>query len=169
MALYSYIAKDKSGKTVKGSMDVGTREDLINELRKKEFIIVSINEQRGGLKKSGGGRRKKITLDDIVIFSRQLATMVDAGIPLVTSLDILGEQMENKRFAEVISKIGKDVETGSSLSDSLARHSAVFSQLFVNMVKAGESSGMLDDILDRLATYLEKANSLQKKIKSAMI
>jgi type IV pilus assembly protein PilC len=98
-----------------------------------------------------------------------LATMVDAGIPLVGALDILGNQIENKTFGEIISKMRNDVETGSSLSDALAKHKKVFSSLFVNMVKAGESSGMLDEILDRLAVYMEKTSSLQKKIVSALI
>jgi type IV pilus assembly protein PilC len=169
MTVFSYTVKDRTGKTHKGVMDVAARQDLIGELRKKDFIIVSIKEEKGKAAAKQSGKKTKITLDDIVIFSRQLATMVDSGIPLVTSLDILAEQIENKSFAEVISKIGKDVETGSSLSDSLAKHPRVFSSLFVNMVKAGESSGMLDDILDRLALYLEKTSGLQKKIKSAMI
>ena len=95
--------------------------------------------------------------------------MVDAGIPLVGALDILGEQIENKTFAAVIIEIRNDVETGSSFSEGLAKHKEVFSQLFINMVKAGESSGMLDEILDRLALYLEKTNSLQRKIKSALV
>jgi type IV pilus assembly protein PilC len=113
--------------------------------------------------------KKKISTDDLVIFSRQLATMVDAGIPLVGALDILGDQVENKAFGEIISKMRSDVETGSSLSDALAKHKKVFSPLFINMVKAGESSGMLDEILDRLALYLEKTSSLQKKVVSALI
>jgi len=95
--------------------------------------------------------------------------MVDAGIPLVGALDILGNQIENKVFGEIISKMRNDVETGSSLSDAISKHKKVFSPLFVNMVKAGESSGMLDEILDRLALYLEKTSSLQRKISSALI
>ena len=170
MPIFNYIAKAKDGRTVKGITESLSKDALINELRMKELIIVSVAEEKGVLKKKAlYGRRKKINLDDIVIFSRQLATMVDSGIPLVSSLDILSEQTDNKTFAEMISKVSKDVEGGSSLSDSMAKFSNVFSPLFINMVKAGESSGMLDDILDRLALYLEKTSSLQKKVKSAMI
>ncbi|MFH1380702.1 MAG: type II secretion system F family protein, partial [Candidatus Omnitrophota bacterium] len=113
--------------------------------------------------------KKKIKIDDMVIFARQLSTMVNAGIPLVNALDILGEQMENPSFKTLVLSVRDDVETGSSLSEGLAKHKKVFSNLFVNMVKAGESSGMLDEILDRLATYLEKTSSLQKKVKSALV
>jgi type IV pilus assembly protein PilC len=95
--------------------------------------------------------------------------MVDSGIPLVQALDILSEQLENNTFKEIISKIRHDIETGSSLSEAIGRHPKVFSPLYINMVKAGESSGMLDDILDRLATYLEKTAALQRKVKSSLI
>jgi type IV pilus assembly protein PilC len=108
-------------------------------------------------------------LDEIVIFSRQLATMVDSGIPLVQALDILCEQIEKPHFKNIILKVRDDIETGSSLSDAFSKHPAVFSPLYINMVKAGESSGALDDILDRLAAYLEKVNILQRKVKSSLI
>ncbi len=111
----------------------------------------------------------KVKIDDIAIFARQLATMVDSGIPLVQSLDILSEQIENKGFAGVIADVRKDVEAGSNLSEALARYPRVFSEFFINMVKAGESSGMLDDILERVATYLEDTAALQRKVKSALM
>ena len=167
---FKYAAKDKDGKNVAGTLDARDRADAINALRKKEFVIISLEEAKGGFDFSFSSRSKqKIKIDDLVIFSRQLATMVDAGIPLVGALDILGDQMENKHFGSIITTVRNDVETGSSLSDALGKHKKIFSALFVNMVKAGESSGMLDEILDRLAAYLEKTSSLQKKVQSAMV
>jgi len=170
MALYKYVAKNASGQTVTGVLDAPDRNLLIGKLREKDLVIVSIAEAKETVRQRGAFlSRKSITIDDMVIFSRQLATMVDAGIPLVGALDILGEQMENKTFSDIILKVRDNVETGSSLSEAFSRHPRVFSGLFVNMVKAGESSGMLDDILDRIATYLEKTSALQKKVKSALI
>ncbi|MEA3305401.1 MAG: type II secretion system F family protein [Candidatus Omnitrophota bacterium] len=170
MPLYKYTAKTGSGETVTETLEAGDRNSLVSKLREKELIIISVMETRSALKTDKGLLSGKgIKIDDIVIFSRQLATMVDAGIPLVSALDILGEQMENKTFSKIILKVRDDVETGSSLSDALSRHPNVFSSLFVNMIKAGESSGMLDDILDRLASYIEKTSNLQKKVKSALI
>ncbi|MBI4975004.1 MAG: type II secretion system F family protein [Candidatus Omnitrophica bacterium] len=169
MANYKYVAKDQDGKSVTGTIEANDRSDVIATLRKKDLIIVSISEASSALTFSVSLFRKKIKLDDLVVFSRQLATMVDAGIPLVGALDILGEQIENKAFGTIILKIRNDVETGSSLSDAMAKHKDIFSALFVNMVKAGESSGMLDEILDRVATYMEKTSSLQKKIKAALV
>ena len=170
MASFKYAAKDFEGKTITGVLDAKDRAEAIDVLRKKEYIIVSLADAapkfKFSLERIG---KKKVKLDDLVVFSRQLATMVDAGIPLVGALDILGEQIDNKTFGEMIIKARNDVETGLSLSDAMAKHSRVFSSLFVNMVKAGESSGMLDEILDRLAEYLEKTNSLQKKVKSALV
>ena len=170
MPIYRYVAKDKSGKSVTGSLETSTQSDLIAKLRKQELIIVSVNETKAKGKQvalfSTGG---KVKLDDLVIFSRQLATMVNAGIPVVNALDILGEQIEHPQFKTIILKVKDDVETGSSLSDSLARHPKIFSNLFVSMVKAGESSGALDEILERVASYMEKTSALQKKVKAAMV
>ncbi len=172
MTKYKYVAKDKSGKTLKGLVDVPSRDAAIQSLRAKALTIISLEEGR----KSGLSfgifskiMKKKVKVDDLVIFSRQLATMVDAGIPLVTALDILAEQIEHPVFKQVVSMIRDDVETGSSLSEALTKHANVFSSLFINMVRAGESSGMLDEILDRLAGYLEKTSTLQKKIKAALV
>jgi len=167
---FKYATKDRDGKNITGTLEAADRAAAIAALRKKELIIISIEEGKKGFAMAELFKsKKKIKIDDLVIFSRQLATMVDAGIPLVGALDILGEQMENKTFSAVIIEIRNDVETGSSLSEALGKHKKVFSQLFVNMVKAGESSGMLDEILDRLAVYLEKTSSLQRKIKSALV
>jgi len=170
MPNFKYIAKDREGKTASGIVEAKTQVEAIDVLRKKDLIIVSVAEaaKKFDFKASFGGK-KKVKLDDLVVFSRQLATMADAGIPLVGALDILGDQIDNRDFGAVITSIRNDVETGSSLSEGLAKHKDIFSTLFINMVKAGESSGMLDEILDRLAEYLEKTSSLQKKVSSAMV
>ena len=170
MANFKYTAKDSDGKALNGFFEASDYASALDVLRKKGLIIVSVSEAspKAGFSSASFGK-KKIKMDDIVVFSRQLATMVDAGIPLVGALDILGEQIENRTFGRIILKIRNDVETGSSLSEAIAKHKKVFSPLFVNMVKAGESSGMLDDILERLASYMEKTNSLQKKIRAALI
>jgi len=166
MPTFKYTAKETTGKTVSGVLEYSNKELLIDALRKKGLVIISIEETaRGKIMFLGGS----VKLDEIVIFSRQLATMVDSGIPLVQALDILCEQIETPVFKSILVKIKDDVETGSSLSDALGRHPAVFSTLYVNMVRAGESSGALDDILDRLAAYLEKANMLQRKVKSSLV
>jgi type IV pilus assembly protein PilC len=170
MPLFKYVAKNEEGKTLTGTLEATDRDGLVSKLREKDLIIVSVNEAKEKAKAGGAlFSRRSIGLDDIVVFSRQLATMVDAGIPLVSALDILGEQVGNKTFSDIILRVRDDVETGSSLSDALSRHQRTFSTLFVNMVRAGESSGMLDEILDRLANYLEKTSNLQKKVRSALI
>ena len=168
---FKYVAKDRDGKNETGTLDADDRNSAIAMLRKKDLIIISLDQssRRPAFSMPFISGKKKIKIEDLVIFSRQLATMVDAGIPLVGALDILGEQIENKTFAAVIVDIRNDVETGSSFSEGLAKHKEVFSQLFINMVRAGETSGMLDEILDRLALYLEKTSSLQRKIKSALV
>jgi type IV pilus assembly protein PilC len=170
LANFRYVAKDKSGKTISGLLEAKDRGEVVNFLGKKSLVIISVIETVAGTKWPGQiFSSRKTKTDDLVVFSRQLATMVDASIPLVTALDILGEQAENAVFGEVIKKVRNDVEAGASLSDALSRSREVFSPLFVNMAKAGESSGMLDEILDRVATYMEKTSVLQKKIKTALI
>jgi len=171
MPEFKYVCKDHSGKTLTDSVEARDRSTVVDMLRKRDLIIISVTEEAPKTKFSLPifSSKKKIKLDDLVMFSRQLATMVDAGITLVAALDILGEQMDNKTFGAVIVSVRNDVETGSSLSAALAKHKTVFSSLFVNMVRAGESSGMLDDILERLAEYLEKTSSLQKKVTSALV
>ena len=163
---FKYVAKETTGKTVSGVLEYSDKALLIDALRKKGLVIISIQETAKRKAVFFGG---KVKLEEIVIFSRQLATMVDSGIPLVQALDILFEQVEKSVFKNVLAKVRDDIETGSSLSDALGRHPSIFSVLYINMVKAGESSGALDDILDRLATYLEKANTLQRKVKSSLV
>jgi len=165
MSTFRYAAKEKSGKTVTGVLEYSDRSLLIEALRKKGLVIISINE----VKKRRIGETKGVKLEDVVIFSRQLATMVDSGIPLVQAMDILSDQIETPNFKNIVAAIRDDIEMGSSFSEALSKHPHVFTPLYINMVRAGESSGALDDILERLASYLEKTSSLQRKVKSSLI
>jgi type IV pilus assembly protein PilC len=170
MPKFKYTAKDDDGKAIVGFIEADDRDLAINMLRKKNVIIVSVGDASSGLKiKLPFFSKNKVKLDDIVIFARQLATMVEAGIPLVSTLDILTDQSDNKVFGAVISEVRNDISSGLSLSEAMSKRKNIFSSLFVNMVKAGESSGMLDEILDRLAGYMEKTSSLQKKVRSALV
>ena len=167
MPNFKYRAKDQQGKTVSATLEVKDKAALVDLLRKRGLIIISVEETKGRALKVTA--RAKVKMDDLVIFSRQLATMVDSGIPLVQALDVLAEQIEKPGFQTVVAGLRDNIETGSSLSEALSRHPRIFSALFVNMVRAGESSGMLDDILERLADYLEKSNALTHKVKSSFI
>ncbi|MDD5167066.1 MAG: type II secretion system F family protein [Candidatus Omnitrophica bacterium] len=167
MISYKYTAKDKKGQTVFGIIEANTEADVAESLHKKDLIVISVEEEKNkSTKKTNFG---KVKLDDLVIFSRQLATMIDAGIPLVQSLGILGEQIENKALKNVVITVRQDIEAGVSFCDALAKHPNVFSELFINMARAGEASGMLDEVLDRLASYLEKAATLNRKIRSSLV
>ena len=170
MPVYTYKAKDITGRTINATLEAQGQAFVVDAIRKKGLTIISIEESVEKKKKGiSFAIKKKIKVDDLVVFARQLATMIDAGIPLVQGLDILSEQIEHKEFRNIVSRVRNDVETGSTLSEAIGRHPKVFSQLFVNMVRAGESSGMLDDIMDRLAGYLEKSSALQRKISSALV
>jgi type IV pilus assembly protein PilC len=166
MKTYQYTAKDRNGHTVVGLSDGNSDAEVASALHKKELIVISIVPVR---KKMFKGGDKKIKLDDLVIFSRQLVTMIDAGIPVVQALGILAEQIENGNFKTIISTIRQDIEGGMSFCDALGKHPAVFSELYINMARAGEASGMLDEVLDRLATYLEKTAALTRKVQSSLV
>ena len=168
MNTYKYSAKDKNGYTVAGISEGVSETEVADMLHKKELVIVSIEQAKEATKKTEV-KNKKVKLDDLVIFSRQLATMIDAGIPLVHSLGILAEQTENHNLKAVVVTVRQDIEAGMSFCDALAKHPAVFSDLFINMAKAGEASGMLDEVLDRLAAYLEKSSALIRKIRSSLV
>jgi len=166
MNAYRYTAKDKSSHTVVGILEGNSEREVVDILHKKELVVVSIEQAKRKILKT---QDRKIKLDDLVIFSRQLATMIDSGVPLVQSLGILAEQIDNKSLRDVVINVRQDIEAGMSFYDALAKHPSVFSELFINMSKAGEASGTLNEVLDRLATYLEKATALNRKIRSALI
>ncbi len=169
MAVFKYVAKDQNAQTINGKISAESQAAVIEELRKRKLVIISVKQLKETAKGGKGLLAKKVKIDDLVIFSRQLATMVDAGIPLMQSLDALQEQIENPAFKKIIVGIRDDIEVGSSLSQAFGKYPQVFDTLYINMVKAGESSGMLNIILERISNYLEKSISLKRKIKSAMI
>jgi len=172
MSKLAYTAKDSAGRTIKGEVEATDKKHALDILRGKGLLILKLEETREKkplFSSFGRGGKAKVTMDELVIFTRQMATMTGAGITIVNSLDTLAEQVDNPGFKKVLSNVRDGVNTGASLSEALGRHTSVFSEFFINMIKAGESSGMLDDVLERVATYLEKTNALQKKIKSAMI
>jgi type IV pilus assembly protein PilC len=166
MSVFQYSAKDVTGRTVVGVVDAPTENEAATMLHSKGYIVLSVKQVKGKVLSASS---QKIKLDDLVVFSRQLATMIDAGIPLVQALSILSEQVENKGLKAVVLTVRQDIEAGMSFCDALAKHPQVFSELFVNMSRAGEASGMLDEVLDRLASYLEKTASLQRKVNSSLV
>jgi len=167
MPMFEYTARAQTGQIQKGQLDVATKDDVSAHLRKNRLILVSVREAPKQIKLSMGGPRIKTR--DVVIFTRQFATMINAGLPLVQSLNILASQTENKALAEVTRAVVYDVESGNTLADAFSKHPKAFSPLYVNMVAAGEAGGILDTILLRLATFLEKNDALVRKVKGAMI
>lgn len=166
MSSFEYTAVTKEGKSVSGVVDASTKEALVETLHKQGLrpLLVKQKTSRGSL--SFG--KPKVKLKDLVMFTRQLSTMVSAGVPLTRSLSTLQEQTDNKYFKTVIGSITKDVEGGMTIGESMAKFPNVFSDVYVNMVKAGEAGGILDEILKRLASQVEQEASMRKKIKSAM-
>lgn len=163
---FVYTAVTKDGKTIQGVADVASRDVLIANLGKQGARPVVIKTDTGRIGASKRG--KKVKLKDLVVFTRQLSTMVSAGVPLTRSMATLQSQTESKYFKQVIGGIMKDVEGGMALGDAFAKYPTVFSEVYVNMVKAGEAGGILDEILKRLASQVEQDASMRKKIKSAM-
>ncbi|MEK7742297.1 MAG: type II secretion system F family protein [Nitrospirota bacterium] len=163
-----------SGKTSRGVIESGeitaaTKEEVAAQLRRKNITPTLITEKKAGKKLFGGFGEGKVNDKDIVVFTRQFSTMIDAGLPLVQALDILSTQVENKTLARVLGEVKENVEAGSTYADALKKHPRVFSELYANMVAAGEAGGILDTILNRLAAYIEKAMKLKKKVKGAMV
>lgn len=163
MALFTYLGADRKGKRIKGTMDAPSLEEVVNKLRYDDVLILDITE----VKKDAAAT--KIKSEDLLIFSRQLASLISAGIPIVKSLDILAGQTEKKNFKDIILAIQKNIKSGNSLADAFSRYPRIFSPLFINMINAGEFSGNLDVMLDRLSAYLESYNALVRKVRSAMI
>ena len=169
MPTFKYVAKDQAAHNVVGKVSAENQNAVIDELRKRNLTIISVTQ----VKESGLGKfsfvSKKINKDDLVIFTRQLSTMVDAGIPILQALDALQEQISQEYFKGVILAVRDDIQLGSSLSAAFAKHGGAFDTLFVNMIKVGETGGVLSTILDRIASYMEKTLRLQRKVKSALI
>lgn len=172
MPTFAYQARDEKGATRKGVVEAADQSSAAAALAQKGLAIVNITEsapiQRREAGKIGGKKIGSIPETEMVMFTRQLATMIDAGLPLVQSLTALTEQTTNKRFKPVLLQLTSIIETGEQLSSTLAKYPTVFDKLYINMVRAGESSGALAEILDRLASYMEATARLKKKVKSSM-
>jgi len=173
MPKFNWEARNKSGQPQKGVMEAESSSSVEAQLKRFGFVGISIKQEGKGLGKGfnipGLSNVKKVETKDLVVFTRQFATMIDSGLPLVQCLDILSQQQENKTFKDVLMKVKESVESGSTFADSLAKHPKVFDQLYVNLVAAGEVGGILDTILNRLAAYIEKAMKLKKQVKGAMV
>ncbi|BDV43132.1 type IV pilus inner membrane protein PilC [Geotalea uraniireducens] len=171
MAKFSWEAKSRTGSVQKGVMEAANAGLVENQLKRYGFSAISVKEEGKGLSMEIKlpGFAPKVQAKDIVVFTRQFATMIDSGLPLVQCLDILSSQQENKTLKEVLLKVKETVEGGSTFADALAKHPKVFDRLYVNLVAAGEVGGILDTILNRLAAYIEKAMKLKKQIKGAMV
>ncbi len=172
MPTFAYTAVDPNGKTIRGKTEAESEGLVLSKLHEQKCHVLGIREEKSRGAKSASGVStpgKKVKLKNMVVFSRQFATMIDAGVAIVRCLDILEGQTKDQALRPVIAQCKKDVKGGMSLTDAFGKHPNVFSRLYVNMVKAAETGGILDKILDRLATFLETEQEVRGKIKSAMI
>ena len=167
MPSFEWKGRDRNGSPQTGVLIGDSKEAVIAALRRQQIVVTTVKEKGKeiALPKFGGGIGQK----EIAVFTRQFSVMIDAGLPLVQCLDILGQQQENKTFQKVLFQVRQDVEAGSSLAEAMRKHPQAFNDLYVNMVAAGEAGGILDTILQRLAAYIEKAVKLSGQVKSAMV
>lgn len=165
---YLWKGRSPSGELLSGEYQTESKDELVSYLRKRKIIITSVRDKGAKLAFKMPGK-DRVSVKDIGVFTRQFATMINAGLPMVQCLDILSQQLEKEFFKSSIAKVMSDVEGGSTLGEAMGRHPKVFSSLYVNMVEAGEAGGILDVILVRLAQFLEKLDALQRKVKSALM
>lgn len=167
MPTYAWKGKSRGGASQEGVLVADNKEAVIGILRKQQVLVTAVTEKGKeiALPKFGGG----VTQKEIAIFTRQFSVMIDAGLPLVQCLEILGSQQENRTFQKTLFSVRQDVESGSTLADALKKHPKIFTDLYVNMVAAGEAGGILDTILRRLAEYIEKVVALQASVKKASV
>ena len=176
MPSFAYSGRTRGGQTVNGERAADTMDAAVAALRREQILVTRITPSKakedaaaGTTAKKGGKLTKGVSAKNLAVFTRQFSVMIDAGLPLVQCLDILGNQEEDKNFSAVILQTRADVESGASLADAMRKHPKTFDPLFTNMIAAGEAGGILDTILKRLATYIEKAVKLKGQVKSAMI
>ena len=173
MPVFTYKVRSPQGSTISGTIEANDLRQAVDRLRAHRFIILEINEQKEsalqGLIEKLNIFKTKIKAKDIVLFSRQLSTMISAGVPIAQGLSIMAEQIENPAFKKIVEKVRDDIEAGSSIADAMAKHPHAFNSLYVNMIRAGELGGVLDIILERLSSYLESSEKLKGKVKSAMV
>ncbi len=170
MATFAYTGRNRQGMVKKGEVAAKTRDEAMEQLRKQNIVVMSLDERaakegEGWKFEIGGG----VTDKDLVVFTRQFATMINAGLPLIQALEILASQSENKQLRKAVGEVRTQVEGGATFADALRKHPKVFDELYVNMVHAGEVGGLLDTILGRLSKHIEKAMKLKAQIKSAMV
>jgi type IV pilus assembly protein PilC len=163
MPTFEYTARTAQGKEQTGTIDLPNQEAVVAHLRKNKMLVVRVREAKSS--KKGG----KVPTKNVVIFTRQFATMINSGLPLVQALDILAKQTDNKVLSDVTKQVVYDVESGNTLADALAKHPNAFNNLYVSMVQAGEAGGILDTILLRLAGFMEKNDAIVRKVKGAMV
>src|SRR5947209_17092783 len=174
MPTFSYAGRTRGGQTVTGERAADTMDGAVAALRREQIMVTRITPSKAKEKADAKAEKKgkigkKVSAKNLAVFTRQFSVMIDAGLPLVQCLDILGSQESDKNFSAVILQTRSDVESGASLADAMRKHPKTFDSLFTNMVAAGEAGGILDTILKRLATYIEKAVKLKGQVKSAMI
>jgi len=168
MPVYVWVAQTKKGRRLKGEIDAATESIALSQLKKRNFTVKKLKLKPKDIFANVSFLKPKVTKKDLVVFTRQFSTMIDAGLPLVQGLTILAEQSENPTFKAILKEITKDVEGGSTLAEAMKKHPKIFDSLFVNLVAAGEVGGILDTILRRLAQFIEKAEKLKSQIKGAM-
>jgi type IV pilus assembly protein PilC len=169
MAVYIWKGRSRQGNIKKGEIEAANEAAVMAQLRAQLILPVSVKEKPKDISEYLPFLKPGIKTKELVIFTRQFATMIDAGLPLVQCLQILGDQQQNRTFKEIIKEVRSDVEQGSTFADELGKHPKPFDALYVNLVAAGEIGGILDTILNRLAVYLEKADALARKVKGAMV
>ncbi len=169
MPVFAYSGRTRQGQSVNGEMEASNAEAVVNTLRKQQIITTSVRAKPKDIEISIPGFGGKVSEKDVAIFTRQFSTMIDAGLPLVQCLEILASQQDKKTFQKVLVQIRQDVEGGATLAAALKKQPKTFTDLYANMVEAGEAGGILDTILNRLAAYIEKSITLKKRVKSAMI
>jgi len=167
MPIFSYQATNQRGKTINGTLNATDKETALSLMKRQGLKPISIEVQSAAKKGTLSFMKPKVKITDLVLFTRQLSTMVSAGVPLLRALTTMRDQVENPTLHEIIGELIKDIQNGESLADAMQKHPDVFNDIFVNMVRAGEAAGIVDDILKRLATQVEKNATMRKKIKSA--
>ena len=173
MAQFKYTARNNVGKTVEGIIEAPMQKAALDKLRGQRFTVMNVAEVKSGTGESFLDKipflKPSVKSKDLVIFSRQLATLVSAGVPIVQGLNILIEQIQSPVFQKIMAAVRSDIESGIAIADAMKKHPAAFSELYVSMIRAGETGGVLDSILERLSSYLEAAEELRGKVKGAMV
>lgn len=168
MPVYSYKVKDMSGNLITGTLELDSKSQCIDSLKQKNYYILDIKEEISRQDVLDFKSMRRVKIKDIAVFCRQFATLINAGLPIVTSLATMKEQVENKKLKNALSEVYEDIQKGKTLSESMKKHKDIFPMLLFNMIEAGEVSGTLDKVMNEMADHFEKENNLNQKIKSAL-